>query len=499
MKALAKFVFIPLLLALLIAIPAAFAQEGEPAFSQAELDQMLAPIALYPDALLSQILMAATYPLEVVEASRWSKDNPGLEGEKAVEAVADRDWDPSVKALVAFPQILARMDADLAWTKRLGDAFLFQEAQVMDTVQGLRERASAAGHLDALEHVRVQRDRDVIIVEPAHPQIVYVPDYHPRVIYGTWWWPAYPPIYWGPPPGHYASTVFSWGRGIHVSSGFFFSTCDWRRRHIVIVNVHKHPHTSRFRSRRHHVRHDGFHTWRHDPKHRRGVAYRHETLHREYGRSRASAGGEQQGGWRRHPESHNGRDHISRSQRTRSSSRTDDRRAGSAAHIRGRNSTRSGADETRNVPRPATPSNRRSDTVRSNADRPETRGYHRDSDTRGAGLHRRPAQRSDAVESTTRRFNGGQTPSRRPDVNRPTRQQQGAVRGMGVENARAARTENRLSSGDRRTNRESWRSASPSWSRGNSRAASDRRQGVRGGGRSMRSPAATRRGGAFSR
>jgi len=117
MQALTKFVSMPLLLALLIAMPAAFAQEDEPAFSQAELDQMLAPIALYPDALLSQILIAATYPLEVVEVARWSRANPGLEGEQAVEAIADRDWEPSGKALVALPQVLARMDTDLTWTR----------------------------------------------------------------------------------------------------------------------------------------------------------------------------------------------------------------------------------------------------------------------------------------------------------------------------------------------------------------------------------------------
>ena len=104
-------------------------------FTQEQLDQMLASIALYPDALLSQVLMASTYPLEVVEAARWSKSHSGLEGEQAVAAVADQDWDPSVKALVAFPRILARMDEDLDWTQRLGDAFLGQEAQVMETVQ----------------------------------------------------------------------------------------------------------------------------------------------------------------------------------------------------------------------------------------------------------------------------------------------------------------------------------------------------------------------------
>ena len=110
---------------------------------QAELDQMLAPIALYPDALLSQVLMAATYPIEVVEAARWSRANPGLQGDDAVRAVQNEDWDPSVKSLVAFPQILQRMDEKLEWTRSLGDAFLAQEPQMMDQVQQLRQRAEA--------------------------------------------------------------------------------------------------------------------------------------------------------------------------------------------------------------------------------------------------------------------------------------------------------------------------------------------------------------------
>lgn len=481
MQALTTCVSILLLFALPLALPAAFAQEDEAAFSQAELDQMLAPIALYPDALLSQILMAATYPLEVVEAARWSRDNPGLEGEQAVEAVADMDWDPSVKALLAFPQVLARMDADLTWTRRLGDAFLLQEAQVMDTVQGLRARASAAGHLEALEHVRVQRDRDVIIVEPAHPQIVYVPDYHPSVIYGTWWWPAYPPVYWGPPPGYGVSTVFSWGSGIHVTSGFFFSTCDWYRRHLVIVHVHKHRHRHHFKSGKHHGKHDGFHKWRHNPKHRRGVVYRHKTLNRAYGRSSASGSAKPPGDWRRHRESHDERDSLSHrnGQRPRSSSRPEERRAAPAAPTRGRNSTKSDADRARNVTRPGTPSKTRSDTVRSGTDSAKPRGNRRDSDPRGAGLRRGPAQGADTSAAPPRRFEGGPAHSRRTHVNRPPHQRQEAVRGTGVEKSRAARTENRFSSGARGASRESGRSSSSSWNRSPSRAASGRPQGFR--------------------
>ena len=150
------------LLAVLLTLPAAVAQ-NRPAFSPEELDQMLAPIALYPDSLLSQILMAATYPLEVVQAARWSRANSQLKGQDAVRAVEPMDWDPSVKSLVAFPQILHRMDEQLDWTQRLGEAFLEQEPHVMDAIQGLRQRAERAGNLRSNEQMRV------IAAGRAHP------------------------------------------------------------------------------------------------------------------------------------------------------------------------------------------------------------------------------------------------------------------------------------------------------------------------------------------
>lgn len=259
----------------------AAAQEKEPSFGRGELHQILAPIALYPDGLLSQILMAATYPLEIVAAARWSRNNPGLDGQRAVDAVADRDWDPSVKALVAFPRVLERMSEDLEWTQRLGDAFLLDEARVMDAVQDLRHQALAAGNLDAMEHARAHRQDEKIVIEPATPAVVYVPYYHPRVIYGGWLWPAFPPVFWGPPPGLHFSTAFVWGPGVRVAPGFFFSAFHWPRRHVTIVHRHVHPSVPRI------VPHrplPGPHKWRHDPKHRRGVAYRHGALERSFPR-----------------------------------------------------------------------------------------------------------------------------------------------------------------------------------------------------------------------
>jgi len=254
---------------------------GNQAYSQPQLDQMLAPIALYPDQLLSQVLMASTYPLEVVEAARWSRANSDVRGDDAVKAVQQRDWDPSVKSLVAFPRILQMMDEKLEWTESLGEAFLAQQAQVMDTIQNLRQKAYAAGNLNSSDQVRVETQGQNIVVVPASPDIIYVPYYDPTVVYGTWWWPAYPPVYWPPWPGYVAVSGFAWGVGIFVTTGFFFGNCDWPRRRVDIVNVHNFYYPRAVPGRREHRPVTG--PWRHDPVHRRGAPYHDRELRRKYG------------------------------------------------------------------------------------------------------------------------------------------------------------------------------------------------------------------------
>lgn len=284
MKILVRFALLVLVL-----LTSAFAQsedpatDGNPAFTQAELDQMLAPIALYPDSLLSQILMAATYPLEVVEAARWSYANPGLRGDAAVQAIADQEWDPSVKSLVAFPQILQTMDQKLEWTRRLGDAFLAQQAQVMDTIQNLRRKADQAGNLQSSAQLEVQQDGESIEIEPANPEVVYVPYYDPAVVYGPWWWPDYGPVYWDPWPGYGWYGGFAWGIGIAVGIDFFYGHCDWSHHHVY-VHDRRHwfpPHGGD--GHRPPGGHDPY-PWRHDPGHRYGVPYRDATSDREFGR-----------------------------------------------------------------------------------------------------------------------------------------------------------------------------------------------------------------------
>ncbi len=259
------------------------AQRSQPAaleetYSQQALDQMLAPIALYPDSLLSQILMAATYPLEVVKAARWSDAHAELEGDGAVRAVENEDWDPSVKSLVAFPRVLTMMDERIDWTEQLGEAFLAQESQVLATVQALRQRAYAAGTLRSSPDTRVTREGNLLAIDPVIPHVVYVPYYDPWVVYGAWWWPAHPPVVWAPWPGYGrpgSSVAIQWGGGIRLSAGFFFGAFDWHRHRVNVVHVTNYYY-------RPNVVHRAPVQWRHDPVHRRGHAYRHAKLNSRY-------------------------------------------------------------------------------------------------------------------------------------------------------------------------------------------------------------------------
>lgn len=256
-------------------------------YTQAELDQMLAPIALYPDALLSQVLMAATYPIEVVEAARWSRAHPRLQGDDAVRAVHNEDWDPSVKSLVAFPQILQRMDENLEWTRTLGDAFLAQEPEMMDQVQLLRWRAQSAGHLQSSEQIRVEHQGPVIIVRQASPEYIYVPYYDPMEVYGTWMWPAYRPVAWSPWPGYSrgyrrpgVSVGFWWGRPVGLSLGFFFGDFDWNRRHAHVAHSNSYYYRAPAYSNRSVTAERG--RWQHDPQHRRAVTYRNSEVRQRF-------------------------------------------------------------------------------------------------------------------------------------------------------------------------------------------------------------------------
>jgi hypothetical protein len=239
--------FIAALVVLAAAAPLQPAQARAP-YSQAQLDQMLAPIALYPDALLTQILLAATRPHEVTQAADWVRANPGLQGDDAVRMAQPAEWDPSVKSLVAFPHLLERMAESIDWTRALGEAFIVQEPVVMETVQELRRRARAAGNLAPDDRLQVYDDERAIVIEPVNPQIVYIPYYDPWLVYGPWWWSAYPPFAWSPWPGYVVvrrpgvSAGFWWGSGIGVSTGVLYGSVDWYHRR---VRVPAHPRHTR--------------------------------------------------------------------------------------------------------------------------------------------------------------------------------------------------------------------------------------------------------------
>jgi hypothetical protein len=202
-----------------------------------QLQQLVAPIALYPDALVAQILAAATYPAEVVEADRWMQQHPSLKGEDLADEVNKQSWDPSVKALAQFPSVLANMDKNLSWTSSLGDAYVNQQKDVMDAVQVMRGRAQSSGNLKTTPQEKVTTQGQTIVIEPASPNVVYVPQYDPWLVYGAplGVWPG-----WYPYPGLYlagAGIGFGVGFGLGFFGGFGWGWghwgFDWHNRTVI--------------------------------------------------------------------------------------------------------------------------------------------------------------------------------------------------------------------------------------------------------------------------
>lgn len=249
--------------------------------SEPELAQVLAPIALYPDSLLTHIVIASTYPLEVVQAQRWRDNNSNLEPALAVELAEKQGWDPSVTALVAFPNVLDRLSDDLAWTQSLGDAFLEDEERVLDAIQTLRLQAKRANSLQQMENLQVTQVNRQIIIEPIRKEVIYVPYYDTRVVYGNWRWNRYPPVYWDHRP-HFSvnfstgyTNRFRWTAGININFNYFFSAFNWGNRHLVVTHHHN---TRHYRSHKRIANHHAAARWQHNITHRRGVAYRSHKL-----------------------------------------------------------------------------------------------------------------------------------------------------------------------------------------------------------------------------
>ncbi|HYL02604.1 MAG TPA: DUF3300 domain-containing protein [Steroidobacteraceae bacterium] len=258
---------------------------GSVPLTAAQIDQLTAPIALYPDELLGSILVASTYPLELVEAARWLEDptHAALKDQDLTAALDQQPWDPSVKSLVPFPDVLRQMNTNLEWTEQLGDAFLAQQGDVMDSVQRLRQRARAQGALRSTPQQTVATEQNDITIEPANPDVVYVPYYVPTVVYGPWPWPDYPPYYFVTPPGVFlGGAVIGFGIGI----GIFEPPWGWYGlgwpQHGVVVYPRRPPHPRPGPQ-------PGSRPWHHDVAHRRGVPYRDSATAARYLGAEAAA------------------------------------------------------------------------------------------------------------------------------------------------------------------------------------------------------------------
>jgi hypothetical protein len=291
-----KLLLVFFLVFLMAAPPGILAQstEEQKLFKQEELDQILAPIALYPDDLLTQVLMASTYPLEIVQAERWAKQNKSLKGDALAGALEKQDWDPSVKSLVNFPDVLTMMSEKLDWTQKLGDAFLEQEKEVMDTVQKLRQKANEAGNLKTTseQKVIVEKETKTIVIEPANPQVVYVPTYNPTVVYGAWWYPSYPPYYYYP-PGYAAGAAFSFAAGVAVGAawGYAWGHSNWHGGDVDIdvdrnTNINNNIDRSKYKDKAGTgTGQGGKGKWEHNPEHRKGASYRDQNTAQKFNKA----------------------------------------------------------------------------------------------------------------------------------------------------------------------------------------------------------------------
>ncbi|HYN57944.1 MAG TPA: DUF3300 domain-containing protein [Rubrivivax sp.] len=275
-----------ILLSLAVALPG-WTQSEAPTYSKEQLDQLLAPIALYPDSLLTQVLMAATYPVQVSEAVSWSASHPNDKGDAAVTKAEGQGWEPAVTSLVAFPQVLATMGQKPEWVQDLGDAFLAQPNDTMDAVQRLRRAAQSAGQLKSNEQQKVVIEnptpqQSVIVIQPAQPQVVYVPMYNPTVVYGAWPYPSYPPYYIPPPPGYYVGnallTGMAFGAGLAITNSLW-GGYNWGRNDVDInINRYNNVNVNRRIT-------NNQNNFTHNSAGRKGVPYRDAKVDQKYGKN----------------------------------------------------------------------------------------------------------------------------------------------------------------------------------------------------------------------
>ena len=298
-------------------------QPAGPQLGQAELEKLLAPIALYPDDLVAQILTASTYPIEVVEAERWVSAHPNVHGDALQDAMQQQRWDASVKGLTAVPQVLSMMNDKLDWTQQLGEAFLAQANDVSNAIQQLRAKAQANGNLKSSDKIRVSTmappeplpppgpvpvgvdpsllppppPPEYIMIEPVDPGVYYVPIYDPYVVYGPWLWPAYRPFYWYPPGYVVGAAVIGFGVGFLVGSALW---CHynwgwhggWAGGGPVSINVVNY---NRFNRTNFIAERNGFNNWHFDAAHRGSVGFQNAALRQQFQSGRGPFQGSVQG------------------------------------------------------------------------------------------------------------------------------------------------------------------------------------------------------------
>ena len=268
-----------------------------------QLDSLVAPIALYPDPLLAQTLVASTYPLEIIQLQQWMAKNKGLKDKALADAVAKQPWDPSIQSMAAFPDVVKRLADDVQWTTDLGNAFLAQQSDVMDAVQRMRKKAADNGALKSDDKQKVQTEvieqKTVIVVEPANPEVIYVPSYSPTVVYGAPVYP-YPPIYYPPyPPG---AGLVTFGFGMMMGAAIWGGSCcnaGWGGNNVNI-NVN-----NNFNKINHNTGGGRNNSWQHNPQHRGAAPYSDKATANKFGgqargeaprSSQQAAGGGRTGG-----------------------------------------------------------------------------------------------------------------------------------------------------------------------------------------------------------
>src|SRR5208283_1518411 len=276
----------------------ASAEQAAPKIPNDQLDSLVAPIALYPDPLLSQVLVASTYPLEIIQLQQWLQKNSTLKGEELTKAVQQQDWDPSIQAMAALPDVAKRLGDDIKWTTDLGNAFLAQQSDVMDAVQRMRTKAKDAGNLKSNEQMTVEtkvvEKQTVVVIEQTNPQIVYVPTYSPVVVYGPPIYP-YPPIYYPPPSYYAAGAVFAFGVGIAIGASYHGGWgygCGWGHgNNNININVNNNyiSHYNKTninnvnRNNINNGNRNGGNSWQHNPQHRGGAPYSNKATANKYG------------------------------------------------------------------------------------------------------------------------------------------------------------------------------------------------------------------------